>query len=101
MSDWDRKVLDMWDEWIAQTEQESGDPDEFIDWAMSSKRLAPKPQEISRLLRRQVGQTLRQARRHDEGAGFTYRAKQSVMLFEGGVPTRLYFDTDKGGTANL
>lgn len=35
-------------------------------------------------------------------AGFTYRAKQSVLsLEEDGSPHRVWFDTDKGGTPNL
>jgi hypothetical protein len=46
-------------------------------------------------------QALRQAKRYDEEGGFTYRAKQSVTLFEGIVPIKHYFDTDSGGTPTL
>jgi hypothetical protein len=35
-------------------------------------------------------------------AGFSYRAKQSVLSFEDDEkPHRMWFDTDKGGTPNL
>ena len=52
-------------------------------------------------MRRQVTQALRQARRFDDEGGFTYRAKQSVTLFEGDAAIKHYFDTDNGGTATL
>jgi hypothetical protein len=34
------------------------------------------------------------AKRYDEEGGFTYRAKQSVTLFDGIVPIKHYFDTN-------
>ena len=61
----------------------------------------PRPQDIKQILRKQVTQALRQAKRYDEEGGFTYRAKQSVTLFEDGIATRHYFDTDSGGTELL
>jgi hypothetical protein len=57
-------------------------------------------QDVRRLLRKQVTTALRQALRVDE-AGFSYRAKQCVMIAEKGLQLRLWFDTDKGGTPNL
>ena len=101
MADYNEQVNDLWDEWIAETGQTSGDPDEFIDWAVSRRRLSPRPQDIKQLLRKQVTQALRQARRFDEEGGFSYRAKQSVTLFDGGTPMKHYFDTDFGGTPTL
>lgn len=101
MSYWNDKAIELWDEWMEVMGQESGDPADFINWAMTSKRLAPSPQDIKQLLRRQLTQALRQARRYDEEGGFTYRAKQSVTLFDGGILIKHYFDTDTGGTANL
>jgi hypothetical protein len=94
------QVNRLWDSWIEETGRESGDPDDFVEWALTGGRLGVRPQDVKRLLRRQVTQALRQARRLDE-AGFTYRAKQSVTLFEGDVAMKHYFDTDKGGTATL
>lgn len=99
MADYNEQVNRLWDEWAAETEQESGDPNDFIDWA--GKRLVLRPQDVKQLLRKQVTQALRQARRYDEEGGFTYRAKQSVTLFEGIVPIKHYFDTDTGGTPAL
>jgi hypothetical protein len=57
-------------------------------------------QDLRRLLRKQVTAALRQAIRIDD-AGFSYRAKQCVMIAEEGLQYRLWFDTDKGGTTNL
>ena len=62
MSYYTDKVNELWDEWIALTRQESGDPAEFIDWAVTSKRLALRPQDMKQLLRKQVTQALRQAK---------------------------------------
>jgi hypothetical protein len=101
MSYYADKVNELWDEWIWLTKQESGDPAEFIEWAVSNKRLALQPQDVKQLLRKQVSQALRQAKRYDEEGGFTYRAKQSVTLFSGDTPIKHYFDTDRGGTATL
>ena len=101
MADYNKQVNDLWDEWISEIGQSSGDPDDFIDWAVAQRRLVPRPQDIKQILRKQVTQALRQARRYDEEGGFTYRAKQSVTLVEGGEPLKHYFDTDFGGTPTL
>jgi len=94
------QVNKLWDSWIEETHKESGDPGDFVEWALSSGHLGLRPQDVKQLLRRQVTQALRQARRLDE-RGFTYRAKQSVTLFEGDAAIKHYFDTDKGGTSTL
>lgn len=101
MSKYNDHVNELWDEWMLETGQVSGDPDEFVDWAMSNKSLVPHPQDVKRMVRRQVTQSLRQAKRFDEEGGFTYRARQSVTLFEGGEARKHYFDTDKGGSPSL
>ncbi len=101
MVDFNEQVNRLWDEWMEETGQESGDPDAFIEWASSKKILALRPQDMRQQLRRQVTQALRQAKRYDEDGGFNYRAKQSVTLFESGAATKHYFDTDTGGTTNL
>jgi hypothetical protein len=84
MADYHEQVIRLWDEWMAETGRESGDPGEFVDWAIASRKLAPRPQDIKQIIRRQVTQELRKARRFDEECGFTYRAKQCVTLFEAG-----------------
>jgi hypothetical protein len=101
MADYNEQVNRLWDEWIAETGQESGDPADFIEWAMASKRLALQPQDMRQLLRKRVTQALRQAKRYDAESGFTYRAKQSVTLFEGEFAIKHYFDTDRGGSPML
>lgn len=105
MANYNDQVNDLWDEWILETNQSYGNPDDFLDWASPSGRLALRPEDIRKILRnalrKQVTQALRQAKRYDEEGGFTYRSKQSVTLFEEGLATRHYFDTDTGGTQNL
>jgi hypothetical protein len=101
MANYNDQVNDLWDEWIAEIGQESGNPADFTDWAYASGRLLPRPQDIKAILRKQVTQALRQAKRYDEEGGFTYRAKQSVTLFEGDLPIKHYFDTDTGGTPTM
>lgn len=64
MASYNDQVLHLWDEWIGETGQTYGDPNEFVEWANS-------------------------------------RAKQSVTLFENGLATKHYFDTDTGGTQLL
>lgn len=101
MANWNEQVESLWDEWIAECGIESGDPADFIDWAIANSRLIPRPQDIRQILRKQVTQALRQARRFDPEGGFFYRAKQSVLTFDGDTPIRHYFDTDTGGTPGL
>lgn len=101
MAKYDDQVNSLWDEWMAGTGQISGDPAEFVEWALENRKLALHPQDVKKMLRRQVTQSLRQAKRYDEDGGFMYRARQSVTLFDGGDVTKHYFDTDKGGTPSL
>ncbi|MDR3558013.1 MAG: hypothetical protein P4L61_00625 [Candidatus Pacebacteria bacterium] len=100
MSTFNEKILEAWNEWEANTGAEANNPDDFVAWAMDNKKLLPHIQDIRKLLRKQVTSALRQASRMDE-EGFSYRAKQCVMIAEKGLQLRLWFDTDKGGTPNL
>jgi hypothetical protein len=100
MANYNEQVLRLWNEWEESTGAESGDPNDFIEWAVAEKKLALRPQDLNKLMRRQVTSALRQALRVDEN-GTIYRAKQCVMLFEGGFSMRRWFDTDTGGTPNL
>jgi hypothetical protein len=101
MANYNEQVHRLWAEWIAETGQPSGNPGDFVEWAVAYRKLAPRPQDIKQILRKQVTQALRQAKRYDEDGGFTYRALQSVTLFENGEPHKHYFDTDSGGTQTL
>jgi hypothetical protein len=100
MASLNEQILRIWDEWEETTGAEANNPDDFLAWAIESKKLLPHMHDIRKLLRRQVTAALRQAIRIDD-AGFTYRAKQCVTVLEGPVQLRLWFDTDKGGTSNL
>jgi hypothetical protein len=97
----DNQLLQAWNEWEDITGASANDPDDFITWALENKRLGLRPQDLRKVLRKQVSRVLRQATRMDDD-GFAYRAKQSVMLLEtDGRQHRMWFDTDKGGTTNL
>ena len=101
MANYDEQVNRLWDQWMAETGQISGDPADFVDWAVANRKLAPRPQDVRKMLRRQVTQSLRQARRYDADGGFTYKARQSVSLFEWGEIIKHFFDTDTGGSPSL
>lgn len=100
MSSLNERIVRLWDEWESSTGADANNPDDFIAWAMESKKLLPQIQDVRRLLRKQVTNALRQAVRRDED-GFSYRAKQCVTIIEEGAQLRLWFDTDNGGTPNL
>lgn len=101
MANFSEQVVHLWEEWVAETGNESADPGEFVEWALSNGRLVPNPVDVKQMLRRQVTQSLRQAKRWDEEGRFTYRAFQSATLFEGGEAIKHYFDTDTGGSPSL
>lgn len=100
MANFNEQVLEAWDEWEASTGAEANNPDDFVAWALENKKLAPYMSDIRKLLRKQVTSALRQAIRLDE-EGYSYRAKQCVLIEEDGLQLRMWFDTDKGGTALL
>lgn len=101
----DDQVLNLWDQWIAEIGRTHGDPDDFVEWANSQGKLQLYPEDIrkltKKLMRQQVTKALRHAKRYDDEGGFTYRAKQSVTLYENGLATKHFFDTDTGGTQTL
>lgn len=101
MANFSEQVVSLWEQWVAETGSESADPGDFVEWALSTGRLVPNPVDVRQMLRRQVTQSLRQAKRWDEEGCFTYRAFQSATLFEGGEAIKHYFDTDTGGSPSL
>jgi hypothetical protein len=100
MATFNEQVLRIWDEWEESTGADANNPDDFVAWAIANKKLLPQPQDVRRMLRKQVTNVLSQAKRVDDN-GLTYRAKQCVMIAEAGAQIPLWFDTDKGGTQNL
>lgn len=84
MANYNEQVIYLWDEWEKETGDESGNPDEFVDWAMANNKLAFPLQDIRSALRKRVTAALRQDLRINEN-GITYRAKQCVTLIEDGV----------------
>ena len=54
MANYNDQVLDLWDEWISETNQSYGNPGDFVDWANAAGRLALRPQDVRNILRKQV-----------------------------------------------
>jgi hypothetical protein len=94
------QIMRAWDDWERETGSEISNPDDFVVWAKEHGRLALRPQDVNKLLRKQVTVALRQAQRMDD-EGVVYRAKQCVTIEQDGLFLRRWFDTDTGGTSNL
>ena len=56
MANFSEQVVNLWEEWVAETGYESADPGEFVDWALSNRRLVPNPVDVKQMLRRQDSQ---------------------------------------------
>lgn len=100
MANLNEQIARAWDEWESQTGNEANDPDDFIDWAVKSGKMVPRPEDVRKIFRRQVSTALRQVHRTDE-RGTTYRAKQCVTIAEEGKQRTLWFDVDRNGTPRL
>lgn len=100
MTHYNDLVVRAWDEWEQETGKSAGNPDDFVAWAIQNKKLAPAPQDVTKLLRKSVTTALRQVVRVDEN-GVTYRGKQCVVIFDNGQQQAFWFDTDSGGTPQL
>jgi hypothetical protein len=100
MANLNEQIAGIWDEWESQTPDDANNPDDFIDWAVQNGKMAPRPEDLRKIYRRQVSTALRQVYRTDE-EGNTYRAKQCVTTTEEGKQLTLWFDVDKKGTARL
>jgi len=101
MANFSEQVFTAWNEY----EEDTGynvNPDEFIAWAIKNGKLAPKPEDVSKLLKRRVMTAVRQKRLVDD-YGVEYRAKQCVLQWDEDLQQflPLWFDTDKGGTPQL
>ena len=100
MATFNEQVVRHWDEWLAEIGAKSGDPDDFVAWAMERGVLHPSPQDVRTLVRGKVTRALRQVERMDD-KGRRYRGKQCVIEFEDGKSVSHWFDTDTGGTPRL
>ena len=50
MARFDEQIVRLWQEWEAETGQGSGDPDDFVDWAVANRKLVPRPQDVRKML---------------------------------------------------
>ena len=100
MANYNEQIVRLWDEWEAETGDDAGDPDDFLDWALANRKIQLAPQDLKTIMRRRVSTALRQVTRINED-GLTYRGKQCVIDFEDGRPVSHYFDTDTGGSPRL
>lgn len=102
MANFTEQVFQAWSEFEEATGKYEHLPDDFIDWALENGKLAPRPEDIRKQLKRRAMTAVRQKRLVDED-GVEYRAKQCVMVWDEDLQQHLplWFDTDKGGTASL
>lgn len=100
MATYKEQVLKSWEEWVDETGESAGSPDDFMRWALNNNKIAFTPADIYKANRKKITEALRQAIRVDED-GITYRAKQCAIVFEKGGQIPLWFDTDTGGTRTL
>lgn len=102
MANFTELVFQAWSEFEEETGKYENLPDDFIDWALDNGKLAPRPEDIRKQLKRRVMTAVRQKRLVDED-GVEYRAKQCVLIWDEDLQQQLplWFDTDKGGTPAL
>lgn len=102
MANFSEQVYQAWTEFEEETGSYINNPDDFITWAMERGKLAPKPEDVRKQLKRRVMTSIRQKRLVDED-GVEYRAKQCVLKWDDDLQQTLvlWFDTDKGGTPQL
>lgn len=102
MANFTEQVFQLWSEFEEETGKYENLPDDFIDWALENGKLAPRPEDIRKQLKRRVMTAVRQKRLVDDD-GVEYRAKQCVLVWDDDLQQQLplWFDTDKGGTPSL
>lgn len=102
MANFSEQVFQAWNEFEEETGNYVNNPDDFITWAMERGKLAPKPEDVRKQLKRRVMTSIRQKRLVDDD-GVEYRAKQCVLTWDEDLQQTLalWFDTDKGGTPQL
>lgn len=100
MANYKEQLLRAWEQFEAETGADAINPDDFVTWAMENEKWRPRPQDVRKILKKEMTTALRQVMRENEN-GVTYRAKQCVKVLEDGEQIPLWFDVDFGGTERL
>ena len=100
MANYKEQLLSAWDEFEAQSDAAAINPEDFVTWAMENNKWHPRPQDVRKIIKKEMTSALRQVMRENE-LGITYRAKQCVKVLEEGEQIPLWYDVDLGGTDRL
>ena len=72
MANFSEQVFQAWNEFEEETGNYVNNPDDFIAWAIERGKLAPKPEDVRKQLKRRVMTSIRQKRLVDDD-GVEYR----------------------------
>lgn len=100
MAKYNEQLIRALEEYEEITGDNAINPDDMITWAIENGKWHPRPQDIRKIMRKELGVAVSQLRRRDEN-GIEYRAKQVVKLKEDGEQITMIFDVDTGGTEKL
>lgn len=100
MANHNEQLIRALEEYEAITGENAINPDDMITWAIENGKWHPRPQDVRKIMRKELGVAVSQLKRQDEN-GIEYRAKQVVKLKEDGEQITMIFDVDHGGTEKL
>lgn len=100
MANFNEQLIRVLEEYESLTDDNAVNPDELITWALENNKWHPRPQDVRKIMRKELGVAVSQLRKVDEN-GVEYRAKQVVKLLEDGEQITMIFDVDNGGTDKL
>ena len=100
MANYNEQLIRALEEYEALTGENAINPDDMITWAIENGKWHPRPQDVRKVMRKELGVAVSHLRKIDEN-GTEYRAKQVVKLQEDGEQITMIFDVDNGGTDKL
>ena len=100
MANFNEQLIRVLEEYEAIIGNNAVNPDDLITWALENQKWRPRPQDVRKIMRKELGAAVSQLRKIDEN-GIEYRAKQVVKLLEDGEQITMIFDVDNGGTDKL
>ncbi|NQW01233.1 MAG: hypothetical protein HQ483_16120 [Rhodospirillales bacterium] len=100
MANFNEQLIRVLEEYEALTGENAVNPDNLITWALENNKWHPRPQDVRKIMRKELGVAVSHLRKIDEN-GVEYRAKQVAKLLEDGEQITMIFDVDNGGTDKL
>lgn len=90
------QMVNILDRYIDEVDAEPASLDDVVDWGLAQGLYHPEPQDIRKMFKSSLSDSLRQERRFD-GTRW-YRAKHSIRTSIGGVQLVLWADIDKNAS---